>query len=117
MMGIGSGEMVNRRLAHGTGKLWVLIALCLSYMGLLRALPSLTGSHVFDGSVGVFLGLYTCAQPAGNAIDVLFFRRGGFRELVSGWADVGWVALNMLTMVIGMLVITLGAALFLTKAV
>jgi len=79
---------------------------------MLRALHALTGNYVFDGSLGVFLGLYTCAQPAGNAIDLLFFQRGAFRELVSGWADIGWVALNMLAMLTGMLVITLGAARF-----
>lgn len=105
--------MDRRRHTYRTGRLWVLTALGIAYIVMLRFLHALSGSYVFDGSLGVFLGLYTCAQPAGNAIDILFFQRGAFRELISGWTDVGWVALNMLAMLTGMLVITLGAARFL----
>ncbi len=83
-----------------------LAVLALAYGGALYFLHTLTGNNKLDGSIGVLLGLYICSQPAANAIDALFFARRGNSQ--SAWAEVRWLALNALVLILGWLVITLG---------
>ena len=111
----------------GTGALWALILLGILYLGLVFAMPSLTGVSLLDGSIGVVLGLFICSRPAGNAVDMLFYERGAFRRLTSvgwwwvmfgasGWAGIGWLALNLLVLFVGWLVIVSGAMRFAGRA-
>jgi hypothetical protein len=86
-----------------------LILLAALYGGLLRVLPTLTGSTTADGIGGVILGLYICSHPAANAIDLMFYSRGALREVASGWSGMGWLALNLLVVLVGWLVIVGGA--------
>jgi len=101
----------------GTGALWALILLALLYLGLVVFMPTLTGVSLLDGSIGVVLGLFICSRPAGNAVDMLFYERGAFRRLTSGWAGIGWLALNLLVLFVGWLVIVSGAMRFAGRAV
>jgi len=101
----------------GTGVLWALILLGLIYLGLVSFMPTLTGVSLLDGSIGVVLGLFICSRPAGNAVDMLFYERGAFRRLTSGWAGIGWLALNLLVLFVGWLVIVSGAMRFAGRAV
>jgi hypothetical protein len=100
----------------GTGALWALILLALLYLSLVVLIPTLTGISLLDGSIGVVLGLFICSRPAGNAVDMLFYERGAFRRLTSGWAGIGWLALNLLVLLVGWLVIVSGAMRFAGRA-
>ena len=100
----------------GTRTLWALILLGLLYLGLVVFTPTLTGISLLDGSIGVVLGLFICSRPAGNAVDMLFYERGAFRRLTSGWAGIGWLALNLLVLFVGWLVIVSGAMRFAGRA-
>jgi len=80
------------------------------YSYLLSRLGSLTGRPILDGAIGILLGLFICAHPAANAIDLFFFDRDLRERLTSGWRGLGWLALNVLVLFCGWLVLTLGAA-------
>jgi hypothetical protein len=58
----------------------------------------------WDGTVGVVLGLFICAQPAANLIDALYRARQQRGD------EPGWLPplLNGLTMLAGIIVIILG---------
>ena len=91
-----------------TGTLWAMVLLALAYRVLLHFVPSLTGRHMLDGLISVLLGLYICSHPAANAIDSHFLHRGVLQDMVSEWAGVGWLALNVLVLVVGWIVIAIG---------
>jgi hypothetical protein len=99
---------MQRQYAHNTKLLWGLVALAVIYSYLLYFLPVLTGNRLLDGSIGVILGLYICSRPAAHAVDLLFFERGAFRRVTSNWYELGWVALNLLVLVLGCFVIIIG---------
>jgi hypothetical protein len=89
--------------------LCLLIFFAFVYMGLLSWMKTLTGNPLLDGVVGVVAGLYICSQPAANAVDLLFFQRFSIQQLTSGWSGLRWLALNLLTFLMGWLMITTGA--------
>jgi hypothetical protein len=99
-----------------TGRRTLLLVALLAPAALFVAsqyyLVTLTGYDLADGCLGVLLGLYICSHPAANAIDLLFFERGGVRRLVRSRAGVGWLLLNALVMLVGWFVIVIGAARF-----
>ena len=111
--------MKQHRSGHNTGTraLWALILLGFLYLGLVFFMPTLTGISLLDGSIGVVLGLFICSRPAGNAVDMLFYERGAFRRLTSGWAGIDWLVLNLLVLFVGWLVIVTGAMRFAGRAV
>lgn len=86
--------------------LWGLILLALAYAGLFRYLHTLTGVTMLDGSIGLALGLYICAHPAANAVDMLFFERDALDQMPA-WAVVRWLALNLLVLLAGWMVVFL----------
>jgi hypothetical protein len=94
---------------RNTMVLWGLILLAMVYGSLLYYLPTLTGAKMLDGSLGVLLGLYICSHPAANAVDLLFFKRRALYALSSEWSGIGWLALNMLVLLVGWIVIVIGA--------
>jgi len=100
---------MQRRHPYNVGRLILLVALALAYGLCLPYLHLFTGRDVLDGAIGVFLGLFICAHPAANAVDVVFFRRYSAHELTSEWAGFGWLWLNLVVLLIGWWVITLGA--------
>jgi hypothetical protein len=110
--------MNQQRHGSSTGmrSLWALIVLGLLYLGVVFFVPTLTGVSLLDGSIGVVLGLFICSRPAGNAVDMLFYERGALRRLTSGWAGIGWLALNLLVLFVGWLVIVSGAMRFAGRA-
>jgi hypothetical protein len=84
-----------------------MILLALAYNSLLRYLPTLTGSSMLDGSIGVALGLYICSHPAANAIKMLFFERDALHQMPE-WSVIRWLALNLLVLLTGWMVIFAG---------
>lgn len=101
--------MERSRYARKVRLLWVMIFLALAYGSLLYFLHTLTGVKVADGVIGVLLGLYICSHPAANTIDVIFFDRFALRRLTSEWSGIRWLALNLLALVIGWVIIVVGA--------
>lgn len=93
---------------RGARVLWGLIVLALVYTGLIYHLDSLTGSKMLDGVLDVVLGLYICSHPAANAVDLLFFERAGLRRISSERDGLGWLALNLLVLLVGWFVIVTG---------
>ena len=71
--------------------LWGLIVLAIVFGGVLCYLGALTGVALLDGGIGVALGLFICAHPAANAVNMLFFERDALRgSPPSGPSSAGW---------------------------
>jgi hypothetical protein len=100
-------EASQRRRQWNTRVLWALIGVAIVYIGALRILHTLTGVTELDGGVGVALGLYICAHPAANAVNVLFFERDLLNR-ISEWSVMRWLALNLLVLLVGWMVIYVG---------
>jgi hypothetical protein len=99
--------MVQQRRA--TKKLWAMIVLAAVYATVLHYVPTLTGVQLLDGGITVLFGLYICSQPAANAVDMLFYQRSAVRPHSSTRDGLGWLALNMLALLVGWVVIVIGA--------
>jgi len=93
----------------GTRRLCALLVPAAVYLIWASYFRTLAGSPMVDGTIGVLLGLYICAHPAANGIDLIFLERGAFRRATSQWGGVGWLALNGIVMFAGWLVIVAGA--------
>jgi len=93
---------------HNLKLLWALVVLTLGYSYWPYFFPALTAPPRLDGSIGVILGLYTCSRPAANALDMLFLERSALRRVTSKWAELAWLALNLLVMGLGCFVIVTG---------
>ncbi len=85
-----------------------MLLLAAMYGSSIRFLFPPTGSDRVIGSIGVLLGLYICSHPAANAVDLMFFERGAVRRLSKEWSGIGWLALNLLVLLVGWLVIVVG---------
>ena len=93
----------------GTRRLCALLVPAAVYLTWASYFRMLAGSPMVDGTIGVLLGLYICAHPAANGIDLIFLARGAFRRATSQWGGVSWLALNGVVMFVGWLVIVAGA--------
>ena len=100
------------RRGRNSKRLLGLILLAIAYGSLLYGQRTITGTDTLDGAVGVLLGLYICSHPAANAVDSLLFGRRGLHQVSSGQSNVVWLALNLLTLLIGWLVLFIGATRF-----
>jgi hypothetical protein len=109
-------QVTTRVEGYRAGRLCALLVPVAGYLGWTAYASTITGVSRIDGSVGVLLGLYTCAHPAANGIDLIFKDRRATRRMVSEWDGIGWVLLNLLVMVIGWLAIVVGAAFFSNSA-
>jgi hypothetical protein len=107
-MALGS-DMDQSRLQRNVKVLWAMLLLAAIYSSLVHFWFATTGNDRLIGSIGVLLGLYICSQPAANAVDLLFFQRGAVRQLSRDWSGIGWLALNALVLLVGWLVIVIGA--------
>ena len=106
--------MTQRTNHPRTMRMWMLLAPAAAYLAWILLFPAFTVGMLFDGSVGVLLGLYICAQPAANGIDLMFMQRGAFRRAVKQSSGIEWLMLNALVMIVGWFVMVLGAARFMT---
>jgi hypothetical protein len=96
----------GRRKRNGL-TLWRLIMLAIAFGLLINTLQALLGSAAAAGWIGIALGLFICAHPAANAVNMLFFERDMLSRL-SEWSVVRWLALNLLVLLTGWMVIFLG---------
>ena len=95
----------RRRRARRT--LWALILLAAAYGVLLHYVQTLTGNPLLDGGITVLFGLFICSRPAANAVDMLFAQRSAFPRPSS--EGLGWLALNLFALLVGWVVIVIGA--------
>ncbi len=104
--------MSQQRFMHSSRRLWALAVVALAFIGWIYYWHGLSGFRLIDGSIGVLLGLYICSNPAGNAVDMLFFERGALRRMTTDWEGLGWLVLNLLVLLLGWVVIFIGATRF-----
>jgi hypothetical protein len=103
---VGQGR--SGQSPRNAGVLWALIGVALLYVALLRLLPTLPGRLMWDGGIGVALGLFICAHPAANAINMLFFERQALQRVSSDGPLMRWLALNLLVLLVGWMVVFAG---------
>ena len=102
------GEGIPGQSPRHVGALWALICVAILYVSLLQFLPTLTGRTVWDGGIGVALGLFICAHPAPNAINLLVFERAAVQRVSSDVPLMRWLALNLLVLLVGWMVVFAG---------
>jgi hypothetical protein len=108
--------MALHQYRRQTGLLCTVIAVAAAYSFWFHQRQALTGNPTVDGTLSVLLGLYICSRPAGNAIDLVFFERSPFHRMVTEWSSVRWLVLNIVTLLMGWIVIYLGTAHLTSRA-
>jgi len=112
-----SRVVVLDRIQRNSALLWSLMVPASAYLFWQHNWPYSSGNAVFDGMVGVVLGLFICSRPAANGIDLIFIERGAFKRILRQRAGVAWFLLNGLVMLVGWFVISVGAARLTTNTV
>ena len=102
--------------SRNTGILWGMILVGCLYLGLLDMLKTLTGNPVWDGAIGVLLGLYMASHPAANMVNMLFLRPRGIRHQTSRRSILGWLVLNLIVLLAAWLVIVSGTIRFINRS-
>ena len=92
-----------------------VVLLGVLYGGWLHTQRTITGIPRLDGIIGVLLGLFICSFPAANMLNLLFAARHT-QSSSSEWSALGWLGLNLLVLVVGWLVITIGATRLIARA-
>lgn len=94
---------------YRTGALWCMTALAAIYATWLLARGTITGRNLWDGVIGLLLGLFICSRPVGNAMSLLF------SQISSNWPDlmrrkgISWMVMNLFVLLLGWFVVFLGA--------
>ena len=104
--------MTEYQHSRSLTRLWVVGSLGILYGAVFALRPALLGSPVLAGSVGVLLGLYICSHPAANGIDMLFYERVGRYVERPPQAETIWLLLNIAVLLVGLVVIIIGATRF-----
>jgi hypothetical protein len=89
-------------------RLWSIVIAGL-YGTVLYIWQGIVGNAMLDGALGIILGLYTCSHPASYFLNLLFFERGGVAQdagMPTGWS---WAGFNVLVMIVGWLIVVVGA--------
>jgi hypothetical protein len=105
----GTGSNWQREYEFRSGSLAFLLMLATAYLLWQASLPDVTANDRIYGIVGMLLGLYVCARPARNGIDVLIYERHSLRRALHGAKGLAWLCLNAIVMAVGCLVVIIGA--------
>ncbi|MDR3576483.1 MAG: hypothetical protein P4L50_21670 [Anaerolineaceae bacterium] len=89
-----------------------LILLGLFYSGWLHFHLHFTGIQQLDGIFGVLIGIYACAHPAANLLDMAIYHHGLPRQVASRNAYICWWALNIAVLLVGWVTIVTGLLRF-----
>jgi len=107
--------MRERQRGRNVKTMWALILVAVAYSGWLYYQRTLTGNNKLDGSLGVLLGLFICAHPAANLLDMLLFADSAGRDDSSWRSTLVWLALNLLVLFSGWNVILIGTTRFVSR--
>lgn len=88
-----------------TGSLATLFVIAVAYLAWQASLTAITENDRLYGFAGILLGLFICARPATNAIDVLIYERHSWRHVMKGTRGFAWLCLNALVMLAGCLTV------------
>ena len=88
-----------------TGSLVMFFVLAVAYLAWQASLTGITENDRLYGFAGILLGLFICARPATNAIDVLIYERHSWRHVMKGTRGFAWLCLNALVMLAGCLTV------------
>ena len=99
--------MSNTRGAAGLSLMAMLSGVYLAFFPFLRFLGGL-----WQGVLGVVLGLFICSLPARHFLDMLIYWRIEGRRFRSRGSLGGWIAFNAFILFCGWLVIVVGVTLF-----
>ena len=88
-----------------TGSLATLFVVAVAYLTWQASLTDITENDRLYGFAGILLGLFICARPATNAIDVLIYERHSWRHVMKGTRGFAWLCLNALVMLAGCLTV------------
>jgi hypothetical protein len=84
-----------------------LILLAVIYSGIIQSRPTFTAARWDEGVLGVMLGLFTCSRPAAHLLDLLY--QSHYVGPPKLWI---WVTLNLLTLLVGVIVVFIGVMQF-----
>jgi hypothetical protein len=104
--------MTEYQHSRSLTRLWVVGLLGVVYAAVFALRPAVLGSPLLAGSAGVLLGLYICSHPAANAIDLLFYGRVGRYVAYSRQSEIVWLIVNFAVLLVGLIVIIIGATRF-----
>jgi len=106
----------DARFQPKTARLLLLLVPACLYLSWASSFRSLDEVSLADGSIGVLLGLFICSHPAANGIELMFLGRNSVRTVVRRWNGLGWLALNMIVLLVGWLVIVVGTTQFTARS-
>jgi hypothetical protein len=106
--------MQQRKSRHNFGMLGVMAVLAVAYYLTIYFWRPLSTAHKVEGSIGILLGLFICSKPAANLLDLLFDLLQNRFKRVSGVRLTLWLILNLVILLVGWFIITLGATRFST---
>jgi hypothetical protein len=105
----------HERMLLNMRVLALMLLLAALYTAALAGLPGY--SNTLPGVIGILLGLYICAQPAANMLEILLYLPPAEREgLLSSASGRIWLALNLLTTLAGWGIIFYGILLYTNQA-
>jgi hypothetical protein len=104
--------MERRKGRLNFGMLGIMALLALAYAVTIYVWRPLSTAHKVEGSIGILLGLFICSKPAANLLDLLFDLLQNRFQRVRGLRLILWLVLNMIILLVGWFVITLGATRF-----
>jgi len=101
--------MKAEQYVRNTRTLYVLALLGGLYSAAALARPSFSNNPALEGAISILFGLYICSHPAANAVDLLFFQRDVLQDTASELSGLVWLGLNLLVVLVGWVVIFVGA--------
>lgn len=106
--------MSAQKRRHNYVTLGVMLLLAMSYHVTVYFWRPLWRAHKVEGILGILLGLFICSIPAANLLDLLYGLLGNRLQQDEGLRLVFWLLLNIIVLLVGWFVITLGATRFTT---
>jgi cell division protein FtsX len=89
-----------------------MLLLALSYHVTVYFWRPLWRYHKVEGILGILLGLFICSIPAANLLDMLYDLLGNRMQKQDGLRLIFWLVLNIIVLLVGWFIITLGATRF-----
>lgn len=104
--------MSAQKRRHNYVTLGVILLLALCYHMTVYFWQVLWHYHKVEGILGILLGLFICSIPAANLLDMLYDLLGNRLQQDEGLRVVVWLLVNIIVLLVGWFVITLGATRF-----